>query len=143
MLLMADHPEILWTEDLENQVIEGILSERTLRAVSQKCGISCASIIKRTVVSPPFGEQYARAMQIRDDAKFAELDDLQSEVPQETMHGVDAAWVNWRRLQIDTLKWWLSKRQPKKYGERTTLAGDPEQPLAFVARSILDEPPKK
>lgn len=115
---MADHPVIRWTNELETQVIEGILSERTLRAVAEKCGISGAAIIKHTVVCPEFGEQYARAMQIRDDAKFAELDDLQSEEPQLGEKGVDSAWVNWRRLQIDTLKWWLSKRQPKKYGER-------------------------
>ena len=35
-----------------------------------------------------------------------------------------------RRLQIDTRKWLLSRWLPKVYGDRTTLAGDPEAPLS-------------
>ena len=35
-----------------------------------------------------------------------------------------------RKLQIDTRKWLLARWLPKVYGERTTLAGDPEAPLA-------------
>lgn len=133
---MADHPEIHWTQDLESKVIEGILSGQTLREVAGKCGVSDSAIIRRTIDSSDFEKQYARAMQVRDDAKFARLDDLQTETPESTKFGVDAAWVNWRRLQIDTLKWWLSKRQPKKYGERIQHAGDSEQPLEVVVRRI-------
>jgi hypothetical protein len=36
------------------------------------------------------------------------------------------------RLQIDTRKWHLAHLLPRKYGERTVLAGDPDNPLAFV-----------
>lgn len=34
-----------------------------------------------------------------------------------------------RRLQIDTRKWLLSRWLPKVYGDRTTVAGDPDAPL--------------
>jgi len=34
-----------------------------------------------------------------------------------------------RKLQIDTRKWLLSRWLPKVYGDRTTLAGDPDAPL--------------
>lgn len=33
------------------------------------------------------------------------------------------------KVQIDTRKWLLSKLDPKKYGDRTVLAGDPENPV--------------
>lgn len=37
--------------------------------------------------------------------------------------------IQHRRLQIDTRKWLLSKWASKIYGDRTTLAGDPDAPL--------------
>ena len=37
------------------------------------------------------------------------------------MHGVDIGWVAWKRVQIDTMKWLLSKRNPKKYGDKIGL----------------------
>jgi hypothetical protein len=33
------------------------------------------------------------------------------------------------RVKIDTKKWLLSKLAPARYGDRTTVAGDPDQPL--------------
>lgn len=46
-----------------------------------------------------------------------------------------------RRLQIDTRKWLLSRWLPKVYGERTTLAGDPDAPLQVkrTASEYTDE----
>jgi len=33
------------------------------------------------------------------------------------------------RLRVDTRKWAAAKLNPKKYGDKTTLAGDPDNPL--------------
>jgi hypothetical protein len=33
------------------------------------------------------------------------------------------------RLAFDAERWYLSKLNPKRYGERTTIAGDPDAPL--------------
>jgi hypothetical protein len=41
-----------------------------------------------------------------------------------------------RKLRIDSRKWLLSKLAPKKYGDRTVLAGDSDQPLEMVVRRI-------
>ena len=40
------------------------------------------------------------------------------EAPERTDKGIDPAWVNLKRLQVDTIKWALSKRNPKKYADR-------------------------
>jgi len=37
--------------------------------------------------------------------------------------------TNYARLAIDTRKWLMAHLRPKKYGERTTIAGDPDAPL--------------
>lgn len=35
-----------------------------------------------------------------------------------------------KRVMVDTRKWLLAKLAPKKYGERTVIAGDADSPLA-------------
>lgn len=47
------------------------------------------------------------------------------------------------RLRVDARKWLLSKMRPEKYGDRTILAGDKDQPLLVHTRSVLDNPPEK
>ena len=37
-----------------------------------------------------------------------------------------------RKLQIETRLKLLAKWDPKRYGERTTLAGDPDNPLTVI-----------
>jgi hypothetical protein len=45
---------------------------------------------------------------------------------------VDNGWVQWQRNVVDARKWHLAHLLPKVYGERTVLAGDPDNPLAIV-----------
>jgi len=40
--------------------------------------------------------------------------------------------ANDKRVMVDTRKWLLSKLAPKKYGERTVIAGDADNPLAIT-----------
>jgi hypothetical protein len=40
--------------------------------------------------------------------------------------------INRSRLRVDTRKWLMSKLAPKKYGDRTVLAGDPDAPLVLA-----------
>jgi hypothetical protein len=129
----------VWNHDLEQQICEDIEAGLTLRAVAEKNGISKALILKNVRASKAFGDQYARAMETRTDADFEGLADQIAEEPERGKFGIDAAWVQWKRLQIDTLKWALSKRNPKKYSEKTILAGsDGVGPVEFVTKSILE-----
>lgn len=41
----------------------------------------------------------------------------------------DAVAVQKARLQVDTRKWFLSKLNPKKYGDKTIIGSDPDNPL--------------
>jgi hypothetical protein len=42
---------------------------------------------------------------------------------------LDSAGINRNRLRVDARKWVASKLKPRKYGDRTTLAGDAENPM--------------
>lgn len=110
---------IPWTEELEKSVLEGIESGLTLRQVAAQHSISAALILKKVAANKEFCEQYARVLELRTESDFERLADLVFEEPRETNFGtIDAGWVNLKRLQVDTIKWALSKRNPKKYGER-------------------------
>jgi hypothetical protein len=82
-------------------------------------------------------KRYARAKQLGMECLADEI----IEIAEQTKLGVittigpkgtevkHADMVERARLQIDSRKWLLSKLVPKKYGERTVLAGDPDAPL--------------
>lgn len=40
------------------------------------------------------------------------------------------------RLRVDARKWLASKMFPKKYGEKTTLSGDEENPLKVLVQKV-------
>ena len=46
-----------------------------------------------------------------------------------------ADMIEHRKLRIETRKWLLGKLKPKKYGDRTTVAGDSDNPLAVSVDS--------
>lgn len=45
--------------------------------------------------------------------------------------------VDRSRLEGDGIKWVLAHRYPKRYGDKVTLAGDADNPLAFVDQSAV------
>lgn len=69
---------------------------------------------------------YARAREIRADVLFEQMFDIANnehltEIVNETPNGVTVTRLDHdkhRRLQIDTIKWALSKMAPKKYGDK-------------------------
>ena len=66
--------------------------------------------------SANFREQYARAFQLRADAKFEELDD----VSDEAVNADSAVQVQGLRLKADNIKWQLARMNAKKYGDKVT-----------------------
>lgn len=113
----------------------------TLRQVAKQENISAALILKNVANNEAFREQYMRAMELRQECDFEAFDDEISAEPERGKFGIDPAWVQWKRLQIDTRKWALSKRNPKKYGDKiqNEHTGKDGEPLSFVVKSILDK----
>jgi hypothetical protein len=68
-------------------------------------------------------KQYARAIELRAEAKFDSIQDDYLEDPQRDPESgrIDSAWVALQRLKIDAKKWEVSKLFPKKYGEKLEL----------------------
>ncbi|HLP99207.1 MAG TPA: hypothetical protein VK149_12270 [Sideroxyarcus sp.] len=49
--------------------------------------------------------------------------------------------VQHAKLRVDARKWLASKLKPKKYGDRTTLAGDAENPVAVLTMEQITTNP--
>ena len=77
-------------------------------------------------------KQYETSMSYRDDKLFDEIIEIAYNVEEgtttkETERGVEITtgdMLGHRRLKIDALKWYLSKRKPKKYGDKLDVTSD-------------------
>jgi hypothetical protein len=130
---------IEWSKELQTSILQGIESGLTLRQVAKQNDISDSLILKHVREDEEFCKQYTRVLELRTDSDFEGLIDLVDEEPERGKFGIDPAWVNLQRMRVDTRKWALSKRNPKKYGERiqqehTGADGGPLQIISSVPR---------
>jgi hypothetical protein len=70
-----------------------------------------------------FATRYARARESQIESWSDEIVAISNERGSEP---------NDRRVRIDTKRWLMSKIVPKRYGDRVTHAGDPEEPVRHV-----------
>ncbi len=92
--------------------------------------------------TPDRAAKYARAREDRADYFADEIvaigdessvEDVRDQDGEIVAVRFDAVAVARNKLRIDARKWVAAKMKPKAYGDRTTLAGDPESPLAGPA----------
>jgi len=89
-----------------------------------------------------FLQQYTQAKEDQADTLQEDILDIADTLPEQVVDDkgiarVDAAYVNWMRLRVDSRKWIASKLKPKKYGDRTTLAGDKDNPVEVRASTEI------
>jgi hypothetical protein len=85
--------------------------------------------------------QYARAMEKRAEVIFEDIlniaDDSSGDKKfTENGETIDSEFVARSRIRIDARKWMLGKMQPKKYSDRTILAGDKDNPIEITPNAI-------
>jgi hypothetical protein len=92
-----------------------------------------------------FLDQYTRAKQESADALTDEMLDIADNASNDWMEVNDKDNVGYRangdhiqrsRLRIETRKWLSSKLKPKKYGDKTIISGDTENPLTLAIQEI-------
>lgn len=84
-----------------------------------------------------FLAHYERARASQGEILFEKLDELASLAVEDIVGDdkSDNARVSARKLQVDTLKWRLSKMLPKKYGEKLDVTSDHKPiPLLYAIR---------
>lgn len=123
------------TKMLRNEICERILNGETIRLISADEHMPNASTIYRALADdgdPEFRDQYARAKEVQlfrmEDELLEIADAATSDTAQES------------KLQIDTRKWIMAKRAPKKYGERITQEHETEAGAVMVVNMRSSQP---
>ena len=127
-----------YTPELATAICENIAGGKSLRKICRAPGMPAASTVCLWLTQEAaFAEQYAHARDARGDALFEEIleiaDDRSKDFKTIIRDGqevqvFDHEHVQRARLRVDSRKWFLSKLNPKKYGDKLELAGDPDNP---------------
>ena len=79
--------------------------------------------------STDLADQYTRAREIGRALRFERLREIAATDPERDEKGrIDPGWVAWKKMEIDTEKWSLSKEEPKKYGDKVAIGGSDDMP---------------
>ena len=107
----------IYTPKLAYQICKRIAKGQSLRSICRNKSFPDASTIHLWLLSGKhegFFEQYAHARQQQVEAMADQI--------REVADNADSTSYNAARLQVDTMKWLMSKVAPRQYGERTQLA---------------------
>ncbi|MGI9141990.1 MAG: hypothetical protein ACR2IJ_02260, partial [Fluviibacter sp.] len=83
---------------------------------------------------------FSRARELGTDAIAEDAIAILDQIPERIDGGrMDSAFVQWQKNRVEMRLKLLAKWNPRKYGDRQVLAGDPEAPLEVKNSSLLDE----
>lgn len=107
---------------------------------------SYSTVMKWLEEDEILSDRYARGKEAQADFMADELleiadSDVDNVVDQNGVSRKDSADVQHKRLRVDTRKWLASKLKPKKYGDKTILSGDKENPLAVITMDQITTSP--
>lgn len=108
----------MFSQEKADAICSRMAEGESLRSICRAHGMPSTSTVMRWLEDDErFREQYARAMNMRADVKFEELDD----VSEDAVMAESAIKIAGLRLKADNIKWQLGKMAPKKYGEKLDL----------------------
>lgn len=99
----------------------------SLRKAAKAHNISASAFLDWTYLSPEHGEQYARAQHDRATTIYEQTMDIADEsgldvkLDAKGRIQVDGEVINRAKLRVDTRKWFLSRMDPKRFGDRATV----------------------
>lgn len=130
-----------YTQDLADEICQRIREGEPVRQICLLEHMPPQAVFYRWLQDKPdFREQYARAKEDQAETFAEELIDIADNstndwVERENQRGElytafnDEA-VSRAKLRIEARKWLMGKMKPKKYGEKTLIGSDPDNPLS-------------
>ncbi len=117
-------------KDINSYALEQLSDGRHLAEIAEELGLKRTTLYMRLQASDELVDAYRRAREAGHDARAERLSRMAAEeVPRTPSGAIDAAGVQQLKLRIETDKWLLARLSPK-YGDKMTLAGDPDAPLS-------------
>lgn len=140
-------------ESIFNDIFQSIENGNSLRKSLIAVGISSSTFFIWIEEDEAKSKQYARATELRAEALLDEMFDIVDNVSEDYV-GVDMGdgepseilatkkpnyeLIQRSRLRYDARKWLIGKLNPKKYGDKTILSGDEENPISIKQISLKD-----
>jgi hypothetical protein len=129
-----------YSDQLADEICHRLSGGESLRSICADPRIpSQQTVYSWLIKKPAFLEKYTRAREAQAETMADEIVAIADETPittpvynkdgEQIDIKLDSAYVQWQRQRIDARKWTASKLRPKKYGDRTLVAGDAENPL--------------
>lgn len=111
-----------YNQQLAQEICERLVNGESLRAISRDPAMpDKVTLLRWLNKHEEFRTQYVHARDLQAEGDFDEIEELAATATPETVQVV--------KLQVDTRKWVLARKAPKKYGDRVMHAGDSESPL--------------
>lgn len=115
-------------------ICERLADGWTLRQIAKELGCTSGAIPLWALDDEDFAKRYARAMELRAERMAMEIEEISDDGSNDWMERegqivADHEHIQRSKLRVDARKWLMAKMMPKKYGDRTTVAGDPDNPL--------------
>lgn len=124
-----------YTDEIGQEICARLADGKSLRKICLDDDMPAQSTVYKWLLNPlheTFVENYARARELQADTLFDECQDIADDGSNDYM-GDDEKYngdaVQRSRLRIDTRKWMAGKLRPKKYGDKTLIGSDPDNPL--------------
>jgi len=87
--------------------------------------------------------RFAQARELGTDAiaedALSIIDERPESVTLEGSSRIDTGYVQWQKNRVEMRLKLLAKWNPRKYGDRTTIAGDKDAPLEVKHSGVLDD----
>lgn len=113
------------TAEYVKSIFEQLEQGVSLRKACEKEGVKNNTFLDFISKDKELSEQYARSRQKGQDSRFEDMLDYARE-------SKDDPYT--KKLYIDTLKWVLSKQQPKKYGDKLEVDGKNIAPTTIIIK---------
>ena len=122
-----------YSDAIADAICELLCEGHSLRSICLADDMPNKSTVFRWLgVNPKFRDQYTCAREAQADAMADDILDIADDGSNDFM-GEDEKYngdaVARSKLRVDARKWLASKLLPKKYGDKTLLGSDPDNPL--------------
>lgn len=135
-------PLTVYTEELALEILQRISQGSSVPTICAQLQTSYGTVTNWILRNTSgFGERYAAAREQSADFLAEEIVELADD------ENIEA---DSRRIRVDARKWVAAKLKPRKYGDKTILSNDPDNPISALAvrldtaitqRNVIDVTP--
>lgn len=119
-------------QEKREAVLRSVMEGASVRKACRDNEVTRSELYLDLAADEAFADHYARALAIRADEQFDEMDEIVDTVQ------ADPAEIAKAKLKVDTRKWTLARMNPRKYGDKLQVGGaDDLPPVATVDATKL------